>query len=133
MLFLFFFHTKRVGWVGFEKYGKFHTFLFFIFEGFPNWDIFKNTYLEVFKLFTDLECTSESEKFEIKQHPIPVPGPYLVSPDIGPPGSITSDYEFYPADPITRGLDQRMHRLQLRHHNQLCEGRSIDYSLVSSV
>jgi len=84
---------------------------------------------QVFKLFTDLECTSESEKFEIKQHPIPVPGPYLVSPDIGPPGSITSDYEFYPADPITRGLDQRMHRLQLRHHNQLCEGRSIDYSL----
>ena len=36
MLFLFFFHTKRVGWVGFEKYGKFHTFyIFFIFEGFP--------------------------------------------------------------------------------------------------
>ena len=28
MLFLFFFYTKRVGWVGFEKFGKFHTFLF---------------------------------------------------------------------------------------------------------
>ena len=25
-----------MGWVGFVKYGKFHTFLFFIFEGFPN-------------------------------------------------------------------------------------------------
>ena len=35
MLFLFFFHTKQVGWLGLEKYGKFHTFLFFIFEGFP--------------------------------------------------------------------------------------------------
>ena len=35
MLFLLFVHTWRVGWVGFEKYGKFHTFLFFIFDAFP--------------------------------------------------------------------------------------------------
>ena len=27
--FYFFFHTRRVGWVGFGKYGKFHTFFFF--------------------------------------------------------------------------------------------------------
>ena len=26
MLFLFFFHTRRVGWVGFGKYGKFQSF-----------------------------------------------------------------------------------------------------------
>ena len=28
MLFLFFFRTLRVGWVGFEKCGKFRTFFF---------------------------------------------------------------------------------------------------------
>ena len=33
MLFLFFFHTLRVGWVGFEKCGKFR--IFFFFETFP--------------------------------------------------------------------------------------------------
>ena len=32
--FYFFFHTRRVGWVGFGKYGKFHTFFF---EGFPKY------------------------------------------------------------------------------------------------
>jgi len=83
---------------------------------------------QVFKLFTDMEYMPEPEKFDFRKQPIPVPGPFLVSPDFGP-GSITSDYEFYPADPITRGLDQRMHRLQLQHHNQLFEGRNIDYKL----
>ena len=33
MLFLFFLYTLRVGWVGFETCGKFHT----IFETFPSY------------------------------------------------------------------------------------------------
>ena len=55
---LFFFHTRRVGWVGFETLGEFHTFFFF--EGFP----FTETYN------ANVECIEVMRRFKQDQKSI---------------------------------------------------------------
>ena len=68
----------------------------------------------------------------------PLPAPYMLDQDAqlrlehreaaAGPGSVTSEYEFYPVDPISRGLAARMQRpqlpLPLHHFHHLEEDTS---------
>jgi len=93
-------------------------------------------WMQVYKLFMELDSVENSSTdvpvLPLPPPPPPPPPPFLLNnpdnfhlPILGNgfggtgPGSVTSEYEFYPVDPISRGLSRRMDCLQyrLQHHH----------------
>ena len=69
MLFLFFFHNRQVGWVGFGKYGKFNTF--FLKASRSGFDLAS---VVISDGFSSVSTNKNEEKLKMTNHS---PGDYL--------------------------------------------------------